>query len=387
MKGKKNEKYLDRLISAKEFLNKAKSHMNTNNNSDLALAVLCINLTLEYIVKVLAQCCEVDFGPEDSLKYIYGRICKQDKYKITPPLPRYDRFETLRIKRNEIQHNQVIPCTEVDEWYEKVESFFKTISTTLDICYETLDISELIKTPICLKLIKEADEIKNSNTEKAISLLRDSFDNAKYIFLNKIAFQDQQLLDLDDLEIFCTQPYTAKIAHRALEHTLLQSLGINLLDFNIYLDTIQYVHYNLNTEASIPVKETQYNIYDYVKVRSFVVNSILNMENKIEVNTSLSHQQYPIKRIAVHYTGCINRKLIYWFDVTQEGFELFKNLTSNSPIPPQIVDELDEVKINSDQTLYLYNIITRVLTNNPPLYRVTLSVTEPVKICKPAENN
>lgn len=397
-----DKKHLNRLILAKDFLKHAKGHIVQSDNINSSIAILSIDNTFEYLVKTLASFYKIDYGHEESLKYIYIKVSRYLESISTNRvgLPMFSKYEPLRVIRNHIQHEKPIMFSDVEEFYDLIEKFFKSqIQILFNLNYDDIDIVYLIKSEEFQILIKNACTEWTKDKMNAMSLLRDAFDNSKRDYIHKL--YAWEFVNIYTLSTRTNIQYEVRnMLIQNVESTLFLSIGIDLIQLNAYKEIIDYIpgEYRSEYHGGSAMRDGEEFTYDqFVFVKNFVINSILKMQEKREVNEisymhKKAHSDFPkinekkwtlndneiiLDERSFISVGLRENETIYGFEINENKIIFFNSIkTDDILLENHYIKESEEFIKSSESKVKVNGIKIEILTHNPQIWRVSIALED-----------
>ncbi|MGG0403201.1 hypothetical protein ABEY54_28935 [Priestia megaterium] len=385
-----DSKHLNRLITAKQLLVHAKSHLDKKNSFDISVAILHIDNVLEYLIKTVGSYQGVEYEEEKSLKNIYYKVSTELKKKRLYVTPSFSRFEGLRMMRNQIQHDKMLPFDDVELFYERTEKFFKDIiKKVFSLDYDTLDIEDFIKDPTIKSMVKSSKiNWESGKTNQAIADLRNAFDNAKRIYLYELFSRNYR--NLDELMVKKNIDYRLLYTFKHnIESLTLSSIGIDIIKYETYQNLVEYLPKEFHVECVHRRRmreDEEYTQEQCTFVRNFVIEAINIMQEKKVIDEVKSLHKRPRDwanilpyKLASSRTLNLNGKdfvtegnasyisaglvpfeMTYGFEITdQEYINHIKTLN--------VGDKANETDVITG--IYYY-----VITHEPPRWRVCITI-------------
>lgn len=384
--------HLNRLITAKQLLQHGKSHLDKKSNFDISIAILHIDHVLEYLLKTVVSYKGIEFRQDEdsiSLKTLYIEVRKNLNHRI----PSFAKFSSLRIMRNQIQHDRMLQFNEVEIFHDRIENLFKEIlKIVFSLDYETLDIEDFIEdTTIKIMVKSSKNNWESGKKNQAIANLRDAFDNAKRNYLYKLFFRSY--MNLDNLMV--KRDVEGNMDYRMLytfkhiiESSTLSSLGIDVIKYETYEDLIDYLPKEFHADymgGGVMYEDEEYTKEQYIFIQNFVIDAINIMQEKKAIDgikllhkkprewkgniaykpsstkINLKGRTFEIEgKNAYISTGLVPFEMNYGFEVTKK--EEIKHIKSL-----KIGDSADD---NDTITGIYYYIIT----NKPHRWHVCISI-------------
>lgn len=396
-----DKKHLNRLILAKEFLNHAKEHIIKKDNINLSIAILSIDNTFEYLVKTLASFYKVEYSSDESLKKVYINISNYIRgRKINSiGLPQFSKYEPLRIMRNHIQHEKPILFSDVEEFYDLVEEFFKIqIKVLFNLDYDNIDIINLIKSEELQIFIRDACVEWTRDNMRAMSLLRDAFDNAKREYLYELF--TWEYINIDTLSLYNSIDYEVKnMLLNNIEYTLLSSLGIDLVELNSYKDIIDYIPENYRSEyhggRKVMFEDENYEYDQFIFAKNFVINSIIKMQEKDQINrissihkkehkffSNMKDRKWTLNGNEIRENeysfmsgGFKRNEIIHGFEIDEMQIDFFRSVKKDSILLDQhYIKESGNYILTLQGKVKVNDIKIEIMTHNPKRWKVIIAL-------------
>ena len=275
------------LLRARSILSHAHEHSSQDSDFDNMVAILGLDNTVEYILRIVASHLDLESVTGKSfdifeLSSLASSINKALKERFDITLPYLGEIKLLRQTRNLVQHGAVAPHADLERFSTIVDRFFgKVLTNIFGIPTAELKISDVIKNETVQDFLKESEEkLKEKKWLESIVATRNAFENAIFektkFFRGSIAIipaiiQSRKKNDISN--------YTWDAVKSEIE---LSHLGINTAEYRHFENYMNHIPKEHNAEDvwGNAIMQRPWQKEDATFCYNFAANTILRWQYK-----------------------------------------------------------------------------------------------------------
>jgi hypothetical protein len=388
-----NQSSLKLLLRARSILSHAHEHSGQNSDFDNMVAILGLDNTIEYILRIVASHLDLESITGKSfdiieLSSLASSVNKALIEHFDTNLPYLAEIKLLRQTRNLVQHGAVAPHADLERFSTIVDRFFdKVLTNIFGLPTDELKISDVIKNKIVQKFLKESeDRFKRKEWLESIVSARNAFENAIFDKLNH--FHGSLAIIPAIIQARKKNDISSHTWDAVKNEIELSHLGINTTEYRHFENYMNHIPKEHNAEDvwGNTVMQRPWKKEDATFCYNFAANTILrwqykekdrlyplNLRDKYEhkeivAGISLSNGVDP--GCFYSYEGNESVELLW---VNKDKKRRFEKLKTNKPyVYRTIMYKNGEKEVDNKKIIEFIKIETFIAVNNPEKWRVIL---------------
>lgn len=294
------------LIRANQFLEHAKSHVQSGSDFDIMIAIHNLDNAIEYMLRILIKHLEIEEATGKTistceLAQIIGEVQKFLKDNEAPQLSCVPELKLIRELRNMVQHAMINPEADTKMFLNYAEKFFdKSLAKYFGLTKAELRFSTLIVSDVLKEKVKRAEEkIEEGEFLESIVESRDAFDYARFIYDSEFRNRIWNAPALTEIKSSYSNLY--RMLDDMNDIIRLNSLNISMSKYSHYCEYIRCIPREYQADwTSNTVLQREWNKQDAEFCYLFVANALLDWQ---------THHMEPIQTVGDEETYSFSEKI------------------------------------------------------------------------------